>query len=109
MAIGDFNEIKSNNEKKDGPPRMLNVCDFVDLKYIGVPFSWVGKRHHHDVSCCLDRTLVNNAWLSQYLASHSEFLEIDRWLLQSPMILIRDKDSFALTTDLSTKMALTTQ
>ncbi|XP_023635799.1 uncharacterized protein LOC111829922 [Capsella rubella] len=86
MAIGDFNEIKSNAEKRGGPPRsensfidfrnMLHTCDFHDLKYTGDPFSWVGKRHSHDVACCLDRTLVNNEWIAQYPASHAEFLEL---------------------------------
>ncbi|XP_019086259.1 PREDICTED: uncharacterized protein LOC109126843 [Camelina sativa] len=53
MAIGDFNEIKNNSEKRGGPPRpestfsdfrkMLQVCDFHDLKHTWDPFSWVGK------------------------------------------------------------------
>jgi len=84
-AIGDFNEIKNNNEKRGGPRRpessfmdfrrMLQICDFEDLKHFGDPFSWIGKRYTHDVACCLDRTLVNNEWLAEHPASHSEFLE----------------------------------
>jgi len=86
MAIGDFNEIRGNHEKRGGNPRpessfidfrkMLPVCDFQDLKHLSDPFSWVGKRHSHDVACCLDRSLVNIEWLTQFPASHMEFLEL---------------------------------
>uniref|UniRef100_A0A494G9K2 Reverse transcriptase domain-containing protein n=1 Tax=Solanum lycopersicum TaxID=4081 RepID=A0A494G9K2_SOLLC len=55
---------------------MIQICDFHDLKFTGDPFSWVGKRHTHDVACCLDRSLVNNEWLTQFPASHMEFLEL---------------------------------
>ncbi|XP_010412393.1 PREDICTED: uncharacterized protein LOC104698678 [Camelina sativa] len=86
MAIGDFNEIKSNSEKKGGPPRhessfadfrnMLQVCDFHEPKFKGNPFSWTGKRYSHDIACCLDKTLANSEWHGQYPASHAEFLEL---------------------------------
>ncbi|XP_010501715.1 PREDICTED: uncharacterized protein LOC104779013 [Camelina sativa] len=86
MAIGDFNEIKGNHEKRRGPPRpeisfadfqnMIQVCDFHDMKHHGDPFTWTGKRHSHDVACRLDRTMDNNEWLDQYPTSHVEFLEL---------------------------------
>lgn len=36
----------------------------------------VGKRHTHNVQCCLDKTMVNDKSINQFPASHSEFLEL---------------------------------
>jgi len=70
---------------------MMQICDFKDLKHIGDPFSWVGKRHSHDVACCLDRSMVNNEWLTQFPASHMEFLELIE-LDHQPVITIITSD-----------------
>ncbi|XP_010506949.1 PREDICTED: uncharacterized protein LOC104783499 [Camelina sativa] len=86
MSIGDFSEIKNNSEKRGGPSRpessftdfrrMIQVCDFQDLKHTRDPFSWMGKRYSHDVACCLDWTMVNSKWIAKFPASQAEFLEL---------------------------------
>jgi len=68
--MGDFNEIKSNDEKRCGPPRpesrfldfrrMILTCDFHDLKSFGDRFSWKGKIYTHDIWCCLDRSMATH-------------------------------------------------
>lgn len=85
--MGDFNEIKSNAEKRGGPRlpersfedfrRMINTCDFQDLKSVGNKFSWTGKRYTHDVWCCLDRVMANSEWLALFPSAQSEFLPFE--------------------------------
>lgn len=33
--------------------RMIQVCNFQDLKHVGDAFSWVGKHRDYDVKCYL--------------------------------------------------------
>ena len=86
FALSDFNEIRGNHEKEGGRVRpeasfhnfktMMRTCDFKDLRSIGNRFSWVGQRGLHQVKCCLDRTMANPCWLTEYPGSDTEFLEI---------------------------------
>lgn len=83
--MGDFNELLGNNEKRGGRirseasfvdmRRIVRNCNFTDLKSIGDRFYWAGQRGDHYVTCCLDRTMANNAWLNLFPASVTEFLE----------------------------------
>lgn len=85
--MGDFNEIRNNNEKKGGPHRsersfddfrrMIATCDLHYLKSIGNRFSWTGKRYDHDIQCCLDRTMANSEWLAQFPSAQTEFLPFE--------------------------------
>lgn len=87
LIMGDFNEIKNNDEKEGGPTRpersftdfrrMIASCDFHDLKSIGNKFSWYGKRHTHDIRCCLDRSMANSSWLAQFPSAQTEFLAFE--------------------------------
>lgn len=83
LVMGDFNEIRSNDEKDGGPKRpersfidfrrMIATCDFHDLKAIGNKFSWVGKRKTHTIRSCLDRTMPNSEWLALFPSAQIEF------------------------------------
>lgn len=87
LIMGDFNEIKSNEEKRGGPRRpestftdfrrMLATCDFHDINAIGDRFSWTGKRHNHNIWCCLDRVMANSEWLAHYPSAQTEFLPFE--------------------------------
>ena len=85
-ALGDFNEIISNQEKIGGRVRpeasfhdfrtMMRTCGFTDLQSIGDHFSWAGQRGTHLVRCCLDRTMANGSWFDLFPVSHTEYLEM---------------------------------
>lgn len=85
--MGDFNEIKSNDEKKGGPQRlessfkdfrrMITTCDFQDLKTVGDRFSWTGKRYTHNIWCCLDRAMANSKWMALFPSAQTEFLPFE--------------------------------
>ncbi|KAL0845571.1 hypothetical protein Bca101_018817 [Brassica carinata] len=66
FAMGDFNEIRGNQEKSGG--RLIRVCS--------QQFYWVGQRGTHQVQCCLDRTMATPAWFEKFPVSETEFLEI---------------------------------
>lgn len=76
LVMGDFNEIRGNDEKQGGPlraestftdfRRMINTCEFHDVKSIGNRFVWYGKRYNHDVRCCLDRVMANSEWITLF-------------------------------------------
>lgn len=77
FALGDFNDIRGNHEKDGGRIRpeasfhnfktMMRTCDFTDLRSLGNRLSWAGQRGNHLVQCCLDRTMANSQWLTEYL------------------------------------------
>lgn len=85
--MGDFNEIKSNDEKQESPSRpersftdlcrMIATCDFIDLKAIGNQFSWTRKQYKYDVRCCLDRAMANTEWLAHFPSAQTEFLPFE--------------------------------
>lgn len=87
ITMGDFNKIKGNDEKRGGPRRlessftdfrrMIATCDFHDLKAVGDRFSWTGKRHTHDVWCCLDRAMANSEWMAKFPSAQTEFLPFE--------------------------------
>ncbi|KAF8080643.1 hypothetical protein N665_0930s0001 [Sinapis alba] len=88
ILMGDFNEILGNHEKIGGRERpavlfqdfrnLVRNNNLLDVKSIGNRFSWVGKRGSHTIQCCLDRTMANGAWLTEFPASETEFLELGK-------------------------------
>jgi len=87
LTLGDFNEIKNNEEKNGGPRRpnrsfedfnrMITNCDVHDLKFIGNKFSWTGKRYSHNIWCCLDRTMANSDWMTLFPSAQTKFLDFE--------------------------------
>ncbi|XP_042472114.1 uncharacterized protein LOC122054743 [Zingiber officinale] len=79
MVMGDFNLFLSIDEKKDGFPvtnhemRDMQIftqaCGLVDLRSIGCLFTW----SNGNVSCKLDRALVNSFWLMTDFDAYAEF------------------------------------
>jgi len=85
ILIGDFNEILSNAEKIERPPRddwtfrdfrrMLATFDMEDIRSTSDKFTWVGERHNHTVKCCLDRAFINTEGAATFPYAELEFLD----------------------------------
>ncbi|XP_042988712.1 uncharacterized protein LOC122316247 [Carya illinoinensis] len=77
LVCGDFNEVLCWQEKRGGRNRperqmrtfrqLLDDCSFVDLGFMGPPFTWCNKRDvQHTVSERLDRYLANQGWIDWF-------------------------------------------
>lgn len=74
-----------NGEKQGGPARsfesfetfenMIKDCKVKELPSHGNSFNWGGRRHSLGIQCKLDRSFVNNDWLSLFPVSNQSFLE----------------------------------
>lgn len=72
VVMGDFNDIKSNDEKQGGPRRaeasfrpfrsMLSICGLQEVKTFGERFTWAGNRHQHAIKSKIDRFLATSTW-----------------------------------------------
>lgn len=94
LCIGDFNEILYGHEKKGGNDRadwqmmnfrrVVDVCGFRDVPYIGYDFMYDnGRGLEENVQCRLDRALVTSSWLALFPDSH--LWHLDRvWSDHSP-------------------------
>lgn len=84
LMLGDFNEIKSNDEKEGGIIRseasfflfrsMISISGMHDLKTIGGYFTWIGNRAHYHIKSRIDRTMANCDWLDMYPTAHVKLL-----------------------------------
>lgn len=85
LAIGDFNVIKSMDERSDffmGMPYPISSRDFqhfiynlefMDLPHLGHTFTWTNKRSWGFVAKKLDRFFVNTCWFQSFLDFQAEF------------------------------------
>lgn len=85
VILGDFNAIKSPNEKVGGDRSWMpwmgefNSClqsiELVDLRFSGCYFTWsnklLGDAH---ISTKIDRVLVNECWIKDFCWSNAHFL-----------------------------------
>lgn len=72
LVLGDFNDIKTNEEKSGGPSRseasfktfrqMLNSSGLHDIKTIGGKFTWTGHRSHYHIKSKIDRAVATSDW-----------------------------------------------
>lgn len=72
LVLGDFNDIKTNEEKSGGPSRseasfktfrqMLNSSGLHDIKTIGGKFTWTGHRSHYHIK---SNQKLTEQWLLQ--------------------------------------------
>ena len=78
MCIGDFNEVKEN-EEKDGVWRtgrkinsfrdFINDCELMEVPYKGQLYTWFNKKGNGLIRERLDRALVNLLWEETYPCS----------------------------------------
>ena len=76
LCAGDFNEITWQSEKSGRRPRphcqmqrfrdVVDECAFMDLGFVGFPFTW--HKHFVDYIICewLDRALATNEWFNMF-------------------------------------------
>uniref|UniRef100_A0A803Q8P9 Reverse transcriptase domain-containing protein n=1 Tax=Cannabis sativa TaxID=3483 RepID=A0A803Q8P9_CANSA len=91
LAIGDFNEILSNNDKLGGGLRresqmeafraILDKCSLHEVPYIGDHFTWIKNRTALDtIKEWLDWCFINNHWESHFhmpTVEHLDFYHSD--------------------------------
>lgn len=80
---GDFNELLHTEEKGGGRLRpnaqmqafheALDFCGFLDLSFIGLEFTWHGRRHEHMIWERLERGVANYDWMSKFLVATVRF------------------------------------
>lgn len=83
--FGDFNAIRSNEEKIGGTLRgkaafvdfnnMLNGCKMEELKSRGDSFTWGGTRGKYSVQSKLDRWFANERWLRTFPVANQVCLD----------------------------------
>lgn len=83
--VGDFNEIRNNEEKIGGPRRsealfqvfndMLQIEDMKELPSTGNNFTWGGQRGTLSTQSKLDRCFVNKRWFHLFQVSNQVFMD----------------------------------
>ncbi|XP_020254145.1 uncharacterized protein LOC109831220 [Asparagus officinalis] len=82
---GDYNCLLSNEEKLGGInlteadtkdfKKFIEDCNLRHLKTQGCFYTWNNKQDANSrIWCRLDRALINDAWIDEYISSHVEFM-----------------------------------
>lgn len=100
VMLGDFNDIRSNEEKEGGLVRpeasfsafreMIEANGLQDIMTGGGHFTWVGVRHEYTVRSRIDRVMANSIWLDLYPSSYVQLL---RWMGSDHRPLLLSTDS----------------
>ncbi|CAL9242262.1 unnamed protein product, partial [Arabidopsis halleri] len=85
VVIGDFNEIKSNDEKVGGAnrpdwqlinfQRMLNISGLHEIRTFGGVFTWIGNRSSGTIKSKLDRAVATVDWHELYPTAMVQLLD----------------------------------
>ncbi|CAE6132178.1 unnamed protein product [Arabidopsis arenosa] len=85
LVLGDFNEIKSNEEKIGGAnrpdwqlanfQRMINISGLQEFRTFGGPYTWIGNRSCGTIKSKLDRVLASADWQEQYPKAKVQLLD----------------------------------
>ena len=85
-VLENFNEITCQSQKSGGRPRphsqmqpfqdILDECGFMDLGFVGFPFTW--HKHFEDYTIweLLDRTMATNDWFSMFPGTKVYHLDV---------------------------------
>ena len=86
LCVGDFNEITRQSEKIGGRTRphsqmqlfrdALDDCSFIDLGYVGFPYTW--HKHFADYTIFerLDRGLATAKWFTRFPGTKIHHLDV---------------------------------
>ncbi|XP_075665198.1 uncharacterized protein LOC142634829 [Castanea sativa] len=86
LCVRDFNEITLQSEKVGGRPRphsqmqpfrdVLDDCNFIDLGYVGFPYTW--HKHFADYTIFerLDRGLATADWFTMFPGTKIHHLDV---------------------------------
>ncbi|XP_041020448.1 uncharacterized protein LOC121262091 [Juglans microcarpa x Juglans regia] len=86
VVVGDFNIIRNDSDRIGGNPQplasmeefndCLDQCGLIDLSSRGNHMSWCNGHEGSSRSWAkLDRTVINNAYTTQFLYAHLEYLK----------------------------------
>ncbi|KAG7557763.1 Zinc knuckle CX2CX4HX4C [Arabidopsis suecica] len=85
LVLGDFNEIKSNDEKVGGArrpdwqfanfQRMINISGLHEIRTFGGQYTWIGNRSCGTIKSKLDRALATADWHEKYPKAHVQLLD----------------------------------
>ncbi|KAF8048677.1 hypothetical protein N665_2441s0005 [Sinapis alba] len=84
MVVGDYNEILDMEEYVGSAPPAVTMgmrefqdmarhCSFIDMKAHGPQLTWSNKRKDGLIQKKLDRTLVNDVWLTKFPQTYCVF------------------------------------
>ncbi|KAG7563755.1 Endonuclease/exonuclease/phosphatase superfamily [Arabidopsis suecica] len=85
VVLGDFNEIKNNEEKSGGAyrpdwqfdnfQRMLNISGLHEVRTFGGFFTWIGNRSCGTIKSKLDRVVATTDWHELYPKAMVQLLD----------------------------------
>ncbi|XP_019094666.1 PREDICTED: uncharacterized protein LOC104757523 isoform X2 [Camelina sativa] len=85
LVLGDFNDIKSNEEKLGGPQRsetsfkkfrrMLYISGLHELKTTGGKYTWLGHRYSYEIQSCIDRAVASTEWQDVFPKAYVQLLD----------------------------------
>ena len=86
LYAGDFNEITQQSEKQGGRSwphhqmqafrDILDKCGFMDLDFVGFPFTWHKNYPNFTIWERLDRAVATNEWFSMFASTKVHHLDV---------------------------------
>lgn len=86
ICVSDYNEITRQSKKTGGQVRphnqmqpfrdVLNECGFMDMGFVGSPFTWHKHYANYTIQERLDRALTTNDWFSMFPRTKIHHLDV---------------------------------